>query len=75
MRGARGETVDVEGTVARWLAIALDWCIEAALWVLAAPWFVLGWLCGALVWLIVFIASAVVAGFRAAYQVERVEER
>ncbi len=64
-----------EERLARWVAVALDWCIEVALWVLAAPWFVLGWLCGALVWLIVFIASAVVAGFRAAYRVERVEER
>jgi hypothetical protein len=56
------------------MAICLDRLTEAALWALALPWFVLGWLAGALAWLIVFVASALVAGYKAGYRTQSEEE-
>lgn len=60
-------TATLEGRAARWLALALDWLIETALWLAAAPWFVLGWMAGALLAVLLFVAAALVAGFRTGY--------
>ena len=57
----------VEVKAARWLALAIDWVIDAVLWLMAAPWFVVGWLAGVLAAALLFVAASTVAGFRAGF--------
>lgn len=41
---------------------------RASYWLLVAPWYALGWACGAMVWLTITIAAALVAGYAAGRQ-------
>lgn len=59
-----------EERLARWAAMLIDWCIEAALWMAAAPFYAVGWLVGVVIFVAVFVWSALVAGYKAGYRIE-----
>lgn len=59
-----------EERIARWAAAVVFWATEAALWLAAAPFYAVGWLTGVVVYVAVFVWSALVAGYKAGYRIE-----